>query len=152
MCQTTSSTVSRLPGYPPNIQAILAGEAATQPHSRVSHTPTAPHFCSVSRTSPARWQHSVQRGPTLTPVPETLTTAPGTAAQAADAPPKMTFHPPPAGTITVTKPGCKSALSPAPTTNREINAADINGGTRLHCTDRFSKQQFLVDIVSDLCT
>jgi hypothetical protein len=134
---------------PPNVQAILAGElalrtASSRPHrgqrSRaLSHSPTAVHFCSESRTSPARWEHSTPSEPPLpsaprilAPTPGTPAPVPGTVARAVDPPPKMTLHPPSAGTIAAMEPGRKSVLSLTPTTSRETNTANINSGTCLH--------------------
>jgi hypothetical protein len=111
----------------PNVQAILASqpegdfnttdscadriiEAATQPV--LGHSPRATHFCSISRTSPARWQHSALSWPTFT-------LAPGTAAQATDPPPEMTLHPSSAGTTAAMELKHKSVLNPAPTASKE---------------------------------
>jgi hypothetical protein len=75
MYQMTSSTPSGLAGYPQtNRPSSLASLRVTwTPWSTVRttflrlypsrhsqalfHSPTAPHLCSISRTSPARWQH-----------------------------------------------------------------------------------------------
>jgi hypothetical protein len=65
----------------------------------------------------AAWQHSAPSRTTLAPTP-------GTAAQAEDPPPEMTLHPPSAGTIAATEPGCKSVLSPAPTASADHGSSN----------------------------
>jgi hypothetical protein len=127
-----------------NVRVILAGqleddldpaarcadriiEAALQ--AALPHSLAGLHFCNGFKNSPARWQHSAPSGPTLAPTPGTPAPAPGTAAHAVDPPPKMTLHPPFAGTIAAMEPGRKSVLSPAPAASGETDAADINGGT-----------------------
>jgi hypothetical protein len=123
---------------PSNVQAILTGQpkgdldaapavqtVSSSPHpcqrSRAfCHSPTAKHFCSVSRTSCTLWEQSALSMPTFA-------RALGTAALAAE----TMYHPLSAGTIADTEPESKSVLSPAPTTSRETNTTDINGGTCL---------------------
>jgi hypothetical protein len=41
--------------------------------------------------------------------------------------------------------------NPTPTTPRETNTADVNGGTRLQATGKASGHRFLIDTDSDLC-
>jgi hypothetical protein len=138
--QTTSSAASGPAGYPPTYRPFSPASprtiwmprpavriASLRPHPNrrswaLCHSLTATHFCSISVTAPARWQHSAPSWPTFAPTP-------GTAAWAADPPPKMMLHPPSAGTIAAMEPGRKSVLSPAPTTSRETNTADINSST-----------------------
>jgi hypothetical protein len=150
-CQTTSSAASNPAGYPPTYRplspaspramwtprpAVRTASPWSHPNrsSRgLRHSATATHVCSRSRTSPARWQHSAQSGPTFAP-------ASGTSA------------------LAVKEPERKSVHSPAPTGSREIKTAGINGDNvcattagRLFIADRISKRQFLVDTYSDLC-
>jgi hypothetical protein len=113
----------------------LRGRTQAGAHKRCA-TPTATHFCSGSRASPTRWQHSAPRGPTLAPAPGIPASVSGTAAWGADPPPEMTLYPPSAGTISATEPGSKNVLSPGYTASRETNTADINGGTYLRHNHR----------------
>jgi hypothetical protein len=104
------------------------------PASTCEHCPTL-HFCSVLKTSPGRWQHSVPSRLTLTP-------AQGTATRARylfrdDTAPTPPTRLPAAGKLT----------------QQTSTVAHICASTTGHLfiTDRFSKQQFLVVTDSDLC-
>jgi hypothetical protein len=66
----------------------------------LSQSPTAQHFCSASRNYQNKWKHSVPRGSALAPPP-------GTAVRAADPPPEMTLHPPPACKVAAMETGRK---------------------------------------------
>jgi hypothetical protein len=125
---------------PPNVQAILAGQPegdldaahAVQSTSSRLHPcqrSRALQFCSISKAFPTRWQQSAPSVPIFA-------TAAGTAAWAADPPSEMMLHPLSASIITTTEPRSKSVLSFAPTTSRETNTADINGGTCRHYNHR----------------
>jgi hypothetical protein len=85
----------------------------------VSHSPTATHFSSVSKTSPVRWQQSAPSWHTFASAPGIFLAAPRNNAQATHRPPEKTLHPPSASTIGAMEPGHKSVLSHDPTANKK---------------------------------
>jgi hypothetical protein len=105
---------------------------------------TTPNFLSASTSSHIRWRLSALRESApatgaVAPTPEAVTITPRIAPPSPECATPPEGHRPgttlqqlSAGTTAASDTELRIVHSPAPTTNRETKAADVNGGTRLH--------------------